>query len=232
MTRLTVLDLALTAIAAVLCVAAGLFGVTAFLGQDRLAVVTNGSDPSGLLLVFTVFFAAIVVAVWIGVVRHGAAGSTLLGLGPCARRWWWLAPLCVVALSVAIDEVVLRLLSGVFGLDLTPQASHVIAGLAKTWPLSLAATIAIGLLGPFAEELAFRGLIYGYVDGRFGQRAAWITSSVLFAAVHLEPAHVALVLPLGVVLGWVRARSLSLWPCVAAHMANNTLAVWWAYLDT
>ena len=103
---------------------------------------------------------------------------------------------------------------------------------APTLPLALAATAAIGLLGPFAEELLFRGLIYGYVDGRFGARAAWAISSVLFALAHAEPAHVALVFPIGVLLGWVRMRSASLWPCVLAHMINNIVVVCWAYLDS
>lgn len=231
MPRLTLLDLVLAVVAGGLCMAAGMFGVTALLGVQRMSVVTNGADPSGLLLVFAVSFGAIVVAVWIATVRHGPARSALLGLRPFARQWWWLAPLSVVLLSVALDEVLLRLLRSQFDIDLTPQASHVIAALATTLPLSLVATVAVGLLGPFAEELLFRGLVYGYVDGRFGERGAWAVSAILFALAHYEPAHVALVLPVGIALGWVRARSESLWPCVVAHVANNTLAVWWAYLD-
>jgi hypothetical protein len=230
--RLTFLDLVLAVIAGGMCLVAALFGVRTVLGPQRLAAVTSGNDPAGLLLVFGVFFAGIVVAVWVGVLRHGKAGSGLLGLQPSAARWWWLAPLCVVALSVAMDEVLLRLVRSLIDIDLTPQTSHVIAALAKTLPLSLVTTIAIGLLGPFAEELLFRGLIFGYVDGRFGARAAWVSSSILFALAHAEPAHVALVLPLGAVLGWIRWRSASLWPCVVAHIANNTLVVWWAYLDS
>ncbi|HJQ56569.1 MAG TPA: type II CAAX endopeptidase family protein [Vineibacter sp.] len=230
--RLGFLDLVLALVAGGVCMAAGLVGVRFALGAERVASLAQGADPSGLLLVFTVFFAAMVVAVWVGVLRHGKAGSALLGLRPCAARWWWLAPLCVVALSVAMDELLLRLMRSLFDLDLTPQTSHVIAALAKTVQLSLVATIAIGLLGPFAEELLFRGLIYGYVDGRFGARAAWIASSILFALAHAEPAHVALVVPLGLVLGWIRWQSASLWPCIAAHIANNTLVVWWAFLDS
>jgi membrane protease YdiL (CAAX protease family) len=117
-----------------------------------------------------------------------------------------------------------------FGIDLTPQTSQVISGLARTLPLALAATVAIGALGPLAEELLFRGLIFGCVEGYFGTPIAWAVSSILFAVAHAEPAHIVLVLPIGILLGWVRLRSGSLWPCVIAHAANNTLVVWWAYL--
>jgi membrane protease YdiL (CAAX protease family) len=228
--RLRFLDLVLTLIAGGLCLVGALYGLKAFLGPDRVARVVTGGDPRGLILLFTVFFAAVVVAVWVGVVRHGPAASELLGLRPFARRWWWLAPVCVLLLSVALDEGLLRLVRALFGIDLTPQTSQVIAGLATTLPLALAATVAIGLLGPFAEELLFRGLIYGYVEGRIGPRTAWAISSLLFALAHAEPAHITLVLPIGILLGWVRMRSGSLWPGVVAHAANNMLVVWWAFL--
>ena len=228
--RLHGLDLVLTLVAGGLCLVAALYSLKVLLGPARLALVAKGQDPPAMILLFTVFFAAVALAVWVGVVRHGRAATDLLGLRPFALRWWWLAPLCTLLLSVVLDEGLLRLVRGVSGLDLTPQTSHVIAALATTLPLALSATVAIGLLGPFAEELLFRGLIYGYVDGRFGERAAWATSSILFAAAHAEPAHIALVLPIGILLGWVRMRSASLWPCVLAHVINNTLVVWWAYL--
>ncbi|WP_178130305.1 CPBP family intramembrane glutamic endopeptidase [Reyranella sp. CPCC 100927] len=229
--RLHGLDVVLTVVAGGLCLIAALYTVKMVLGAQRLALVAKGQDPPAMILLFSVFFAAVAVAVWVGVVRHGRTASGLLGLRRFAVRWWWLAPLCTLLLSVAMDEVLLRLVRVLFNTDLTPQTSHVIAALATTLPLALAATLTIGLLGPFAEELLFRGLIYGYVDGRFGARAAWATSSILFAAAHAEPAHIALVLPIGILLGWVRLRSGSLWPCVLAHVINNTLVVWWAYLD-
>ncbi|TXL81833.1 CPBP family intramembrane metalloprotease [Vineibacter terrae] len=230
--RLHFLDLVLTLVAGGLCLVAALHGLKVMLGPDRLTMVMSSKDPAGLILLFFVFFAVVVIAVWVGVVRHGRAAPGLLALRPFSGRWWWLAPLCILLLSVALDEGFLRLVRALAGVDLTPQTSQVIAGLATTLPLALAATAAIGLLGPFAEELLFRGLIYGYVDGRFGARAAWATSSVLFALAHAEPAHVALVFPIGVLLGWVRMRSASLWPCVLAHMINNIVVVCWAYLDS
>jgi membrane protease YdiL (CAAX protease family) len=228
--RLHFLDVVLTLVAGVLCMVAALHALQAFLGAERLSVVTRGRDAPALILLFTAFFAVVVVAVWVGTVRHGRAASELLGLRPFAARWWWLAPLCILLLSIALDEGLLRLVRGLSGVDLTPRTSHVIAGLATTLPLALAATVAIGLLGPLAEELLFRGVIYGYVDGRFGANAAWATSSILFALAHVEPAHIVLVLPIGILLGWIRMRSGSLWPCVVAHMANNTIVVWWAFL--
>src|SRR5262249_56428048 len=75
------------------------------------------------------------------------------------------------------------------------------------------------------EELIFRGLLYGWLAGRWGGTVAWIVSSLAFAAAHVELAHVLLVLPLGLWFGWLRRRTGSLWPSLVAHMMNNGLAV-------
>ena len=80
-------------------------------------------------------------------------------------------------------------------------------------------------LAPLVEELVFRGLLYGWLAGRWGTTVAWLVSSLAFAAAHIEPAHAILVLPLGLWFGWLRRRTGSLWPSLVAHMANNGLAV-------
>ncbi len=80
-------------------------------------------------------------------------------------------------------------------------------------------------LAPLVEELVFRGLLYGWLAGRWGAGVAVVGSSVAFAAAHVEPAHAILVLPLGLLFGWLRWRSGSLWPSLLAHMINNGLAV-------
>jgi membrane protease YdiL (CAAX protease family) len=229
--RLRLLDLVVSFLTGAILLAGVLQALRLLLGPQRLGAAMAGGDPAALILLFTLFFAVVVLAVGAGTVRHGRAAAGLLGLRPFAARWWWLAPACILLLSMALDEGLLRLVRTLSGIDLTPQTHHVIARLVTTLPLALGVTLAIGLLGPFAEELLFRGLVWGYVEGRFGPRSAWAISSLLFAGAHWEPAHIALVLPIGILLGWVRWRSASLWPCVLAHIINNSLVVWWAFLD-
>ena len=80
-------------------------------------------------------------------------------------------------------------------------------------------------MAPLVEELVFRGLLYGWLAGRWGTVVAWIVSSLAFAAAHVELAHVILVLPLGLWFGWLRRRTGSLWPSLVSHLVNNSLAV-------
>ena len=83
----------------------------------------------------------------------------------------------------------------------------------------------IGLAVPIAEEIVFRGLIYGAL-GRW-LRPGWVilVSSVLFALTHLDPVFFVPLLFFGAGLGWARWRTGSLGLPILIHAANNCLAV-------
>ena len=89
------------------------------------------------------------------------------------------------------------------------------------WALLLAG----GLLIPFAEEVAFRGLLLrGYERAR-GPLFAALVSSLLFGLAHGVPAQIAAILP----IAWVLARSVqhsgSFWTGVVVHALNNGLSL-------
>ena len=79
------------------------------------------------------------------------------------------------------------------------------------------------VLAPFAEEVAFRGYLLSALRTHLPAGAAIAASSVLFAAMHLDPVRFPAVLLLGLFLGWLAWRSGSVWPAVAAHGVNNAL---------
>jgi hypothetical protein len=87
----------------------------------------------------------------------------------------------------------------------------------------LAMALIASLLAPLAEEVAFRGYLLSALRTHLRPGAAIAASSVLFAAMHLDPVRFPAVLFLGIFLGWLAWRSGSLWPAVAAHAANNGL---------
>lgn len=88
----------------------------------------------------------------------------------------------------------------------------------------VANALVTSLLAPFAEELFFRGLGVRVLAG-FGAWTAIAVSAVVFGLVHgLLVALPTLVL-FGAGLAWLRFRSRSLWPCVAAHVGYNGLGI-------
>jgi membrane protease YdiL (CAAX protease family) len=99
-----------------------------------------------------------------------------------------------------------------------------LAGPTDTLLLALLATNYI-LFAPIAEELLFRGWIYTGLRRGLGFGATLLATSLLFAAIHWEPRHMALVLPLAFALGFIRERTGSIKPTIALHAGYNLVIV-------
>ena len=52
-----------------------------------------------------------------------------------------------------------------------------------------------------------------------------VASALVFAALHLEPGAMIPIFLTGLALGWLYVKTGSLWPCIAAHAGQNTLAL-------
>ncbi len=75
--------------------------------------------------------------------------------------------------------------------------------------------------GPIAEELFFRGLLYGWLRVRIGVwRALWGTA-FLFAFLHTDPVAFLPILGLGFLFGWVYEKTGSLAASMAVHIFHN-----------
>lgn len=87
------------------------------------------------------------------------------------------------------------------------------------------AVLTIVLAVPLAEEILFRGLLFGALTRWL--RTGWILvlSSTLFAAIHFDLAFFLPLFFLGMVLGWARIRSRSLGLPLLIHTVNNGLAL-------
>ncbi|HOI55600.1 MAG TPA: CPBP family intramembrane metalloprotease, partial [Phycisphaerae bacterium] len=76
-----------------------------------------------------------------------------------------------------------------------------------------------------AEELAFRGFILEDLSTLLGLRSAVVVSSLLFMVLHLAPVNFPHLLVVGLVLGILRVRTASLYPCVVMHFTHNLLVI-------
>lgn len=84
--------------------------------------------------------------------------------------------------------------------------------------------VVLVLLGPFAEEVFFRGLGVRVLM-LYGGLVAVLVTGVIFGLVHgLLGALPPLVL-FGIGLAWVRLRSASVWPAFIGHAAYNGLGI-------
>ena len=82
--------------------------------------------------------------------------------------------------------------------------------------------ITIVIIAPITEELAFRGLILDYLNHNYGKWPAIIVSSILFGVIHIIPAAIVVATFGGLLYGWLRIKTDSLWPGILCHSLWNS----------
>jgi hypothetical protein len=183
---------------------------TAFSFPGLTAVIT----VNGLALAAVALAAAalsperLVARLALGAPRRGAGGVALAVLG-------------TLGLSLALDAAVD--LCGLGQVGFLARFRAVVLALPPGRVVAL--TLVIGLVPGLCEELFFRGYVQTRLVARFGAPRAVVAAGLLFGAVHLDPVQSPLAAALGVYLGLVALRAGSIWPAVAAHAANNMIAV-------
>ncbi len=81
------------------------------------------------------------------------------------------------------------------------------------------------ICAPVAEELIFRGWLYTGLRGHLRFGTTFFATSLLFAAIHWDPRHMVLVLPLAFALGFIREQTGSVKPTVLLHASYNIVTV-------
>lgn len=167
-----------------------------------------------MLTVIGTFFVGALVGAIIAVAPLGRAAFPALGLRPANWKYLVFGALGTLALSVGVSQ---------FGVE--PQGVKQVFELLREPGQLAIALLLLAVLAPIVEEVVFRGLLYGVIAGWWGTLWAWLVSTLLFAGAHIEPAHVVMVLPLGLLFGWLRRRTDSLLPSLCAHIVNNGFAL-------
>ena len=87
--------------------------------------------------------------------------------------------------------------------------------------------LTIGILVPIAEEVVFRGAVLRALLAAFSPRWRWgaiVVSALIFGAVHGNVAQFTHAFLIGLLLGWLYARTRSIVPGIALHWVNNSIA--------
>jgi uncharacterized protein len=109
-------------------------------------------------------------------------------------------------------------------------------GVSNSTAALVGATVFVCVIAPMAEEFFFRGFVFGAlrrmrikIAGRdIGTWVAAVITGILFGLAHTGSAASQYLIPLGFlgfVLCLVRWRTGSLYPCMALHSLNNSLAL-------
>lgn len=92
----------------------------------------------------------------------------------------------------------------------------------QPWPLLI---LAVVILGPMAEELIFRGLVYERMKHYLSIPLSVFLSALLFGIYHANMIQLIYATLMGILLAYYYEKSGSLPACVIAHMAMNAFAV-------
>ena len=167
-----------------------------------------------MLSILGAFFVIGLGAVVVAVAPLGKAALPALGFRPANWKYAVFGALGTLALSVAVSQI-----------GIEPKGMKQVMEVVRGPRQLVLSLLLLAVLAPLVEELVFRGLLYGWVAGRWGGLPALVVSSLAFAAAHFEPAHIVLVLPLGLLFGWLRRRTDSLLPSLFSHIVNNGFAL-------
>jgi uncharacterized protein len=87
--------------------------------------------------------------------------------------------------------------------------------------------LGIGLAAPLFEECLLRGLLLGSIRHMADEHTAIAITAGVFTLMHMQYSWqiMLLILPMGIVLGYARTRSGSIWVPVLLHVLNNTVSV-------
>ena len=85
--------------------------------------------------------------------------------------------------------------------------------------------ISICLIGPWAEEVLFRGAIERrLLEKNWNPWFAIVISAIFFAVAHFNYSQGFTAIIIGIFMGWIYYRTRSIWPTVFIHALNNTTA--------
>jgi membrane protease YdiL (CAAX protease family) len=187
--------------------------------------------PSVNLIENFVFDVSFVAAASFLAFVHGRAKPADFGFRR-ARLGRAIGAFVVAAIGYYVVSAVYATLLHLHGTDKLPKEF----GVNKSTAALIGTAVFVCVLAPIVEEFFFRGFVFGALRRwrvriarcDVGVVLAAIVTGIFFGAVHATSASPQYLVPLGFlgfVLCLVRWRTGSLYPCMALHSFNNSLAL-------
>lgn len=157
-------------------------------------------------------------------------GFNRLGAG----RWFFIIGVVVCLYLLVfyfLDSIVTEPVARSFNLELQSwREDDISAGIHQAiksgWGWFLLQLFIIGVVGPIAEEVVFRGLLMQGLLRRMGVVFSVVLSSLIFALFHVDVAFFAPLFVMGLVMGGLYVWFRTLWAPILFHIVNNSVSVW------
>jgi len=205
------------------------FGATVFGGMLVAIVATimgaSVSDPSPGVKIGLTFFQnlALIGAALLFASMTGRPAGPDFGL---RRTRLWRAVGLLLAIWVGFYAVSAVWVAAL-GLDERQTLPDELGIAGSTLNLVLVVVL-ITVVAPIGEELFFRGYFFGALRNWKGFLPAALITGIVFGAIHIGSAPIGFTVPLAVFgfgLCLLYERTRSLYPCIALHALNNSVAL-------
>lgn len=198
--------------------------LAAAIAQGELEDATDGEIAFGLVLTIILDFALIGIAAWLSIRRY-RLGWGALGLRPFDRGLWWLP--VVAAAGALLGIITYGAVLQVIGADAASPRQEDLEPIFESRTILPLTGFAVLVMAPLAEEIFFRGFIFGGLIRPLGVTGAMVASGVLFGIFHITSVEtLGVVLPfslIGALFAWLYYRTGSLWPSMGAHFLFNVV---------
>jgi len=201
-----------------------LLAVPVIVGVGAALIVGADVDKAIVAMALSAVLESVVAgaAWWFSVRKYGLRWADLgFRWAPRGRSFFIVAGGVVAGLAIAggYGAIVEAL-----GLEESLPTTPLFDDESSTTVVALGATLAV-LAAPLAEEVFFRGFVFGGLRGRIGVRFAALISAALFMVAHVNPAVFVPIFLIGLLLTWVYAKTGSLWYPILVHLGYNGLVV-------
>ncbi|MCW3034642.1 MAG: Abortive infection protein, partial [Solirubrobacterales bacterium] len=187
--------------------------------------VTSSHTPAGLVIAdtFVQDIAFILAAVYCAKLGGRVVRSWQLGLRPPGQGWLWagLMVLGLIVAFIALDAIWAELFHP------TKEKLLETLGTKESKSLLVLSAALTCVVAPIAEEVLFRGYMFTALRNWRGTLTAALIVGLLFGGVHATSAPAADLVPLaalGFGLCLLYRYTGSLYPAIAAHALNNSIA--------
>ena len=129
-------------------------------------------------------------------------------------------PLLIAVIDILVNNIYDSLYILLIGTPSVPEIVYYVDD--SEYDLILVLSfVSMVIAAPVVEEILFRGYILDAIRKIHGDTVAILGSAGLFGLIHLEPYVVGMASIGGVIYGWVRIKTGSLWPSIVSHMVWN-----------
>ena len=197
--------------------------VTAILLSQNQTDSKPSNSGSITTLIIGLMSLILIIPPWLLGIRKYRATWGTLGFTQPKSRWSMVLPWPILFFSLILNSIYVILVTAL-GID-TLIPSQIPIELLGEGLYRFANIFIIGIVGPMAEEIFFRGFILAALVRYMGSLKAVTVASAIFAAQHGNLAMMIPVFMSGLLLSWLYLKTRSIWPPFIVHVSQNLIAV-------